>query len=180
MSVDNTPRSSPEDNLIAQDNLIDAVELFNTDISQEWCGFPDTVNTSVTTTVTSPPVCVSNSTISSTMNNINISSVASSSHTTHHNSFTDNSRGNFVQDLHVTTSSVSQFTGWHISKMYIIMISACYIELAYSPSTCVLLLMYLAVVDDLIDLLYHFCQLNVWIARPLNMPNVPTGVNYVF
>ena len=103
VSADDTPHTCNP-----QDNLLDSVELFNTDVSQEWCGFLDTTSATTTTVVTGPSTsaCVSNSTIPPVV-------TAANSHVvthTHHDSFTSNNRGNSVQD-HMTASSLPQFTG---------------------------------------------------------------------
>ena len=116
----NTPHNSPEDK-IPGDDIMDSDEFLNTDIGQEWCEFLSTTDSSMMTTATTvsrPSVCVSNCIISSTKNSTSIMSfTTTSSHvvtsTTHCHSITDSSRENCVQKIpdHVTTSSVSQFTG---------------------------------------------------------------------
>ena len=116
MNTDNTPHSTPGDNsnVVVQDNLMDSVELFNTDIDQEWCGFLDSNSTNPTTTVisSSSSVCALNSTISSNI----VTTTATTCVVTcsaYHDSISTNSRGGCAQTPeHMTTNSVvSQFTG---------------------------------------------------------------------
>ena len=119
MSADNTPCSTPEDTN-AQDNLMESVDLFNTDIDQEWCGFPDTSSISVTTTVTTS-ITSSSSVRAFISNNTNTTTTATATTCVvtcvTHDPVTNNSRGNCVQkspDNVTTNSVVSQFTGQQI------------------------------------------------------------------
>ena len=91
-----------------QDNLLESVELFNANVTQEWHGFLDTTITSTTTVGTASTRSAYFTTISSTATTTNSHVVACTN--THHDSFTSNNRGNSVQD-NATTSLVSQFTG---------------------------------------------------------------------